>query len=1012
MSDKEGIINADTCEYLLKSAHDLISNARILAPQHVALSTAFNDIKSLVSELSVLKEVPSIREAADLENTSIRSQIQNFSSDKTGELVELADSTENNTESSTDRYHQSYKSWVGHHWLTENQAQLMAERMSLQWKKFPTFALFVIYGENDHLFLKNTIESLKNQLYRNWTLTVVSKFSQNSYGVDADSISNWIQSDDVYSVINQEMLATQSDWLAFLKCGDRLAIHCLFSIADYDNIDGKGWKIIYSDEDYMNDDGERYSPLFKPDLNIDYLRSYPYIGRFCFFNKSLLLAIGGMPNILTCYNESLVLSAVEYFGESVIGHIADVLGHRHGQGEALEKINKEEWRNVVSSHLKNSNIDATVAEGYVAKTTRVLYNHASKPLITVIIPTKNKPDLIEPCITSLFELTEYQNFEVIIVDNASDSEDVFYYYELWEKKYQDRIHILSYDKPFNFSAMNNYAAQQAKGEYLLLLNNDIEIVNGAWMERMLMHAQRKDVGVVGARLLFPTGEIQHAGVVVGMGDSASHPGSGVKFRDEGRMARYQVDQNFSAVTAACMMTKKTLYFQLEGLDEDVFKVLFNDVDYCLRVKELGYKIVWTPYVSLVHKQSSSLKDIPQSKEKIDCISQEISALLTRWGNVAAADPAYNKNLSFHSSDYMPCVDYSPRWDTHVVSKPRIFALPQDFFGCGNYRVCGPLQALSNASKAEIHIGPRQDIYVVEPSIPTTTDLIRLNPDSIFIQASLSDQLIGWVEQYKRYLDVPLITDIDDLKTDLPEKNCNKRFISKDVRSRLRKFLSFFDRLTVSTQPLANAYSGLIEDIVVVPNRLDNTLWGGLVSQRRSSSKPRVGWVGAQQHQGDLEIIVDVIKQTAHEIDWIFMGMCLDELKPYIREMHEFEVNFSDYPKKMADLNLDLAVAPLEVHPFNEAKSNLRLLEYGMLGWPVVCTDIYPYQNAPVKRVNNTTAEWLTAIRERIYDLDNTAREGDILRDWVVNNWILQDHLDEWMHSLVPVVDEKSSAKVA
>jgi len=344
-------------------------------------------------------------------------------------------------------------------------------------------------------------------------------------------------------------------------------------------------------------------------------------------------------------------------------------------------------------------------------------------------------------------------------------------------------------------------------------------------------------------------------------------------------------------------------------------------------------------------------------------------------------------------------------------RPKVFALPQDYFGCGNYRVHGPLKALSDASMAEVFIGPQQSAYKSRPSVPTTTDIIRMNPDSIFIQASLSDNLIGWVEQYKRHTDIPLITDIDDLKTDLPDKNCSKRFMTKDIRSRLRKFLSFFDRLTVSTVPLAEAYRSLIDDIVVVPNRIDSTLWGGLNSKRRTSKKARVGWVGAQQHHGDLEIIIDVVKQTAHEIDWIFMGMCLEELKPYIKEEHSF-VCFADYPEKMASLNLDLAVAPLEMHAFNEAKSNLRLLEYGALAWPVICTDIYPYQNAPVKCVSNTTADWLGAIREHIYNLDTAAREGDQLRAWVQQHWVLQDHLNDWADTLLPAKSVNSVRKTA
>jgi len=992
MLRSKGGVDTELCENLLKSARTLILEARLLAPDCLYNSVTLNEIRSLVGELLSLKH-------DSLTALNMESMALETNPDAKNGTEIVGQQKKDDDKAIAELKYKFYECWLDNHSLTENQAQLMAERMSLQWQKMPSIALFVYVTKHNIAALSETIDSLSGQLYKNFSLTVVSDSVQ-PHGLFAmQAISNWIQSNDIQLALNNAIACSKADWVGLIESGDRVAHHGLFTLADYDNLVGDRWSLIYSDEDYIDLEGQRSSPLFKPDMNIDYLRSYPYIGRFCFVRKELLLTLGGYQHISGCYNEDLVLRVVEQFGEAVVGHIADVLAHRNGNcNDPLQSVDEQQWRQIVTDHLHRSHIDGVVTEGYLPKTNRVVYQYADKPMVSVIIPTKNRPDLIEPCITSLFEVTDYSNFEVIIVDNGSDMEDVFYYYDQWQQRYGDRIRILTYDKPFNFSAMNNYGAAEAKGDYLVLLNNDTEVVNGVWMERMLSHARRPDVGAVGARLLYPEGFIQHAGVVVGMGDSASHPGGGIDFHEAGYMARYQVDQNFSAVTAACLMTSRSVYHEVNGLDEESFKVLFNDVDYCLQIKNRGYRIVWTPYATLVHKQSSSLKEKIRDEAEVQRAQTEVDNFIDRWPDVIRSDFSFNRNLSFHSSDYAVDAHYAPSWNNDFPMRPKVFALPQDYFGCGNYRVHGPLKALSDASMAEVFIGPQQSAYKSRPSVPTITDIIRMNPDSIFIQASLSDNLIGWVEQYKRHTDIPLITDIDDLKTNLPDKNCSKRFMTKDIRSRLRKFLSFFDRLIVSTEPLAEAYRSLIDDIVVVPNRIDSTLWGGLLPQRRTSNKPRVGWVGAQQHHGDLEIIIDVVKQTAHEIDWIFMGMCLEELKPYIKEEHQF-VSFMDYPEKMASLNLDLAVAPLEMHAFNEAKSNLRILEYGALGWPVVCTDIYPYQNAPVKRVNNTTEEWLVAIRERIYDLDSAAKEGDELKNWVLKHWILQDHLDEWMVNL-------------
>jgi glycosyltransferase involved in cell wall biosynthesis len=196
----------------------------------------------------------------------------------------------------------------------------------------------------------------------------------------------------------------------------------------------------------------------------------------------------------------------------------------------------------------------------------------------------------------------------------------------------------------------------------------------------------------------------------------------------------------------------------------------------------------------------------------------------------------------------------------------------------------------------------------------------------------------------------------------------------------------------------DVYRQFIDDIVVVPNNLDGTRWLGLRSLRRVGRKPRVGWAGALQHLGDLDWLEPAVRQLSREVEWVFMGMCPDGLRPYVHEFHE-PVAFDDYPRKLASLDLDLAIAPLEMHVFNEGKSDLRLLEYGALGWPVIASDIYPYQNKPVVCLPNDPARWIAAIRERVNDLDALAVEGDRLRDWVHANRLLENNLDAWMNAL-------------
>lgn len=223
-----------------------------------------------------------------------------------------------------------------------------------------------------------------------------------------------------------------------------------------------------------------------------------------------------------------------------------------------------------------------------------------------------------------------------------------------------------------------------------------------------------------------------------------------------------------------------------------------------------------------------------------------------------------------------------------------------------------------------------------------------------------------------------------------------------MRERLQRGLAASDRLIVSTAPLAEACRGMIDDIRIIPNRLSRDMWGQVQSRRRGGTKPRVGWAGAQQHAGDLKFLRAVIEATHDVVDWIFLGMHPEGTTSLIAEKHDFVRHLNEYPEKLASLDLDLAIAPLEVHAFNEAKSNLRLLEYGILGWPVICTDILPYQtdNPPVLRLPNDPTRWITAIRERCRERDTLIKEGEALRAWVLRHYILEDHLTDWQAALI------------
>ena len=301
-------------------------------------------------------------------------------------------------------------------------------------------------------------------------------------------------------------------------------------------------------------------------------------------------------------------------------------------------------------------------------------------------------------------------------------------------------------------------------------------------------------------------------------------------------------------------------------------------------------------------------------------------------------------------------------------------------------------------------GYRRDGFHFPVRVMSAAEMERMKPDVAVFHQTLNDQQLEALSQYDRYnTDVLKVFTIDDLISQVPEKSSAYKNIMagyRDAKTRLRRALQHCDRFIASTQPLADLCADMIEDIRVIPICLERDSWTQLKTKRGQGKKPRVGWAGAMQHQGDQEMIIDVVKETAAEVDWIFFGMCIDEIKPYATEIHDY-VPLDEYPEKLASLNLDLAVAPLELHPFNEAKSDLRLLEYGVLGWPVVCTDIYPYREAPVTRLPNKPGVWIETIRKKISDMNLLAAEGSRLKSWVLANRILEDRLDVWLDALTP-----------
>ena len=803
---------------------------------------------------------------------------------------------------------------------------------------------------------------------------------------------------------DRALLDSGESWLGLIDAEDMIAPDALFRIQHALRLHPE-WRLLYTDEDGLSADGQHLNPHCKPDFNLDYLRSLPYIGGLMLVRRDLFEALGGFDaHCEGAEDYDLALRAwerlqAEGIAESAIGHVPEVLYHRRtGSGHTRKSVPEilSMGQKVLQAHFDRLGIAARVEGGPFPPAYRVRWPLPEpRPLVSILIPTRDQLPMLQRCIESVIEKTRYPAYEILIIDNDSRADDAMRYLAAVESREAElggRLRVLRAPGEFNFSAMNNLAARCARGEFLLLLNNDTAALHEDWLDELMSHAVRPDVGAVGAKLLFPDGKIQHAGVILGIRGPAEHPFLGRAPEDRGYFGRAQLVQDLSAVTGACLLVRKSLYEQLGGLDEKAFKVSYNDIDLCLRVRAAGLRVVFTPYALMMHEGSASQRGKVEEKPdeaKQKRFASEREAMYDKWLPVLARDPAYNRHLSLATTEFL-LDDQAPlAWDPEWRPRPRILVHPADREGCGEYRIISPLRALNRAGLAQGWETMR---------LFHAPEMQRIDADSLVVQRQMEWPQIEALERNARLTRAFRVFEIDDLITNLPVKSVHRAHIHKDIAKRFRKAAGLCHRLVVATEPLAKAYAGFSDEVLVCPNYLERARWGALRPARAERKRLRVGWAGGVGHSGDLELIVEVVRETAALVDWVFFGLCPPELKDVVREFHP-GIPLDQYAPKLAELDLDLAVAPLEHNAFNEAKSHLRLLEYGVLGYPVICSDITPYQgDFPVVRVPNRFRDWVRAIQDAVGEPRALRAQGDALRDKVLANWMLEDHLDMWMRA--------------
>ncbi|MFQ1647476.1 glycosyltransferase family 2 protein [Aeromonas veronii] len=538
--------------------------------------------------------------------------------------------------------------------------------MLSEMKSQPLISVIMPVYNPAEIYLRACLDSVLAQSYPHWELCIADDRSPKEHVQRVlreyearDSRIKVVcreQNGHISAASNSALEIAEGDFVALLDHDDALPEHALLFMAKAID-ECSDAHIFYSDEDKLNAKGERFEPHFKSDWNPDLFFSQNYVSHLGVYRRSLLQQIGGFRlGVEGSQDQDLLLRCLPHVTATQIVHIPRVLYHwRTIEGSTALASGEKSYTTdagikALRDYFAEQQPGVTVEAGLVPNTYRVRYPIPEPaPLVSLLIPTRDRRALTETAVRSIIERSTYTHFEILILDNGSVEQETLDFFAQIQQE-DSRVKVLRYDHPFNYSAINNFGARHAKGSIVGLVNNDVEVINPDWLTEMVSHCLRPEIGCVGAKLYYSNDTLQHGGVILGIGGVANHSHKNFSRNHPGYFARLLCVQNYSAVTAACLLIRKEIFDEVEGLDENNLKVAFNDVDFCLKVREAGYRNLWTPYAELYHYESIS-RGAEDSPEKIARFTNEVNYMQSKWGKHLEVDPYYSRNLTKDREDF-------------------------------------------------------------------------------------------------------------------------------------------------------------------------------------------------------------------------------------------------------------------------------------------------------------------------------------------------------------------------
>lgn len=922
-----------------------------------------------------------------------------------------------------------YRRWLARSALREIDGETLAERI-VAWQASPSALMISLVSQPQLALLPVTALSLQHQLHKDWRWVILSDLPPVDEDFMASDTIGWLQipslqdTEAVTQMIQGVCAELQPLAWTALTPGAHLRQSATIEVLDA-FVTQPHAQAVYTDHDHWDDSvatadaladvdhvhNRKCQPVFKPDFDIHWFRQTDYIGPTLWFRTASMDNLGGLLPLPDAWSYELCLRAWEA-DPAAIHHLASiavslpktVTNSRSAQSPVHAR------QVAVEFHLQRvqPGVPITIAPGLKAGAIQLQPALPPETRLSVVLVIRNDHYQAQESLKGLLAQNLPAQTQLVLIANRITDPDL----KKWLRTLPQRhpgLQVLHDEGEYNLARLYNVGAQHGTGHWLLFCSADVIWVESLSVQRLIASALLPGVALAGPLLLTPeTGAVDSAGLVPAQTDHwpvAKPDGQDLGLFDAGPWGNLCVIRRVPGLENVAVLMAAPTWNMLSGFDEALHAVAFvSDAGLRASGLDLG-DTVFTPFARAVHARDAMASRQPRDDQSrlLEATQRQAQAgaYWLRHQNQWASHPAHSLHLSLRSSR-LRLDDVAPiRWPLKHSMRPKTLAYASPG-ASGEYRVKAPMQTLVKTGCQFTEV-----LDVQHSPLLSAAELMRLQPDHVLLHQVFGTNFEQAICNWKRVApDLRVIFGMDDRSDAVPEKNDSFELFRRmhpDARDKARRMAQLADTVVVSTKPLADMVRdlGVSTPVFVVPNTLERERWANCTPPRYSRRKPRVGWVGAMQHRGDLELLLPVIQRTRHAVDWVFMGMSLPDAAQDIKEIHR-GVAFHLYPQEMAKLDLDLALAPLEMNAFNEAKSNLRLLEYGALGYPVICTDITPYRehSPPVTRLRNVPDLWTQAILEAVSDIDKLRARGEKLKKWVYSRYMAEHHIGAWQQAIV------------